>query len=109
MGTTNETVDQFFARWRPGAFGGMLHGTTTALEAQTVRSVGPNHAFVDAEQGINGADGAVMPAVHVASLLRRDGRQWCFVDSRPYSYPHGTSRSGDLTRDARRRCPTLAA
>src|SRR5262249_22316011 len=38
-------------------FGGMLGGTTTTVDVGSVRPVGADHAFVDAEQTITGPDG----------------------------------------------------
>ena len=67
-------------------FAGMLQRTSTTLEVQTVRSAEPNHAFVDAEQTIFGSNGEVVLALHLASLLRRDGDERSCVDSRPYAY-----------------------
>ena len=66
-------------------FGGMLRGTSTTLDVGRVRPVGEDHAFVDAEQAITGPNGAVVLAVHLAALLRREGDTWRFVDSRPYA------------------------
>jgi uncharacterized protein (TIGR02246 family) len=68
-------------------FGGMLKGTTTSVSLTHVRPVGPDHAFADAEQTIYAPDGAVLMALHVVNLLRRDGDDWRLVDSRPYAFP----------------------
>ena len=67
-------------------FGGMLRDTATTFKLASVRAVENNHAFVDGEQTVNGADGNVVLIVHLAALLRRDGDGWRFVDSRPYSF-----------------------
>jgi uncharacterized protein (TIGR02246 family) len=66
-------------------FAGMLRGTTTAVDLTSVRAVGDDHAFADAEQTIHAPDGRVVLAVHLAALLRREGEDWRFVDSRPYA------------------------
>lgn len=66
-------------------FAGMLAGTTTTITVETVRPVGDSHAFADAEQTITTATGEVLLAVHLAALLRRDGEDRRFVDSRPYA------------------------
>ena len=67
-------------------FGGMLKGTTTTIELGTIRPVEADHALADAEQRICAPNGDVILAVHVTSLLRRDGDGWRFVDSRPYVF-----------------------
>ena len=67
-------------------FGGMLRGTSTTFQLGNVRAMGDDHAFVDAEQTIVGADGSVVLKVHLAALLRRDRDTWRFVDGRPYTY-----------------------
>ena len=69
-----------------GYFAGMLAGTVTSVRVESVRPVGDNAAFVDAEQTITGADGGIVLVVHLAALLRRDGDDWSFVDSRPYGF-----------------------
>jgi len=66
-------------------FAGILSATTTSVKLDSVRMVGSDHAFVDAEQTIVGADGTTAMAVHLAALLRRDSEGWRFVDSRPYT------------------------
>lgn len=68
-------------------FNGMLAGTTTTIQLDTVRPVGNDHAFVDAEQTIHAPDGDALLVVHLAALLQRDGDAWRFVDSRPYTTP----------------------
>jgi uncharacterized protein (TIGR02246 family) len=68
-------------------FKGMLGGTSNATTVQSVRALGDDHAFVDGDQSVTGADGQVVLAVHLAALLRRDGDSWRFVDARPYVYP----------------------
>jgi uncharacterized protein (TIGR02246 family) len=67
-------------------FGGMLRGTTTSFELDSVRPIERDHAFADGTQTIYGPDGSVVLAVHLAALLRRDGDDWRFVDGRPYTY-----------------------
>ncbi len=67
-------------------FDGMLRGTTTRFTLSAVRPVGDEHAFADGEQTIMGPDGTVVLAVHLASLLRREGDSWSMVDSRPYVF-----------------------
>jgi uncharacterized protein (TIGR02246 family) len=67
-------------------FGGMLSGTTTSFKVVSVRAVGTDHAFVDAEQTICAPTGEVVLAAHLVALLRRRGDSWLFVDSRPYSF-----------------------
>ena len=66
-------------------FAGFLADSTTTIRVGSVRPVGADSAFVDAEQRIAGADGQLLLAVHLAALLRRDGEDWRFVDSRPYT------------------------
>ena len=68
-------------------FGGMLKGTTTSISLTHSRSIGPDHAFADAEQTIYAANGDVLMALHVVNLLRKDGDDWRLVDSRPYGFP----------------------
>jgi len=67
-------------------FGGMLRGTATTVNLASVRAIGPDHAFADAEQTITAPDGSVVLVVHLAALLRREDGEWRFVDSRPYSF-----------------------
>jgi uncharacterized protein (TIGR02246 family) len=66
-------------------FTGMLQGTTTAATLSDVRLIGPDHAFIDAEQTIFSPDGSILLAVHLAALLRSEADTWQFVDSRPYA------------------------
>ena len=68
-------------------FGGMLRGTSTSFKLESVRAVEADHAFADGEQTILGADGEVVLVAHLAALLRREGDNWCFVESRPYTFP----------------------
>ena len=72
-------------------FGGMLRGTSTTFNLASVRDVELNHALVDGEQTISAPDGSVVLVVHVAALLRRDGEEWRFVDSRPYAFAQAAS------------------
>jgi uncharacterized protein (TIGR02246 family) len=67
-------------------FGSMLHGTSTKIDLVTVRDVEDDHAFADAEQTVTAADGSVLLAVHLATLLRREADGWRFVDARPYPF-----------------------
>ena len=67
-------------------FSGMLRGTTTTFELGSVRALGADLAFVDAEQVINGPDDKPVLVVHLAALLRREGDRWRFVDGRPYAF-----------------------
>lgn len=67
-------------------FGGMLRGTTTAVDLTSVRTVEGNHVFADGKQTVYGADGNVVLALHMATLLRREGTAWRLVDARPYTY-----------------------
>jgi len=67
-------------------FAGMLSGTSTTTTVQSVRAVGEDHAFVDCDQTITGADGQVVLAVHLAAVLRRDGESWRFLDARPCAF-----------------------
>ena len=66
-------------------FTGMLAGSSTAIKVETIRPVGDDLAVADAEQTITGADSRVVLVVHLVALLRRDGEDWRFVDSRPYT------------------------
>lgn len=67
-------------------FGGMLAGTTSTFQLETVRAIDAGHVLVDGEQKIFGADGAVVLAVHLTALLRQQDGDWRFVDARPYAY-----------------------
>jgi uncharacterized protein (TIGR02246 family) len=67
-------------------FGGMLGGTSTAFSPANVRCVESNHAFTDCQQTISASSGEVVLVVHLASLLRRAGGSWRFVDARPYTF-----------------------
>jgi uncharacterized protein (TIGR02246 family) len=66
-------------------FTGMLRGTSTSIKVTDVRAVGPDHAFVDGDQVIHGPDGAVVLAVHISALVRRDADGWRLVDARPFT------------------------
>jgi uncharacterized protein (TIGR02246 family) len=68
-------------------FGGMLHGTSTSINLVTLRIVGDDHAFADADQTIYSVNGEVVLALHVVNLLRRQDAEWRLVDSRPYAFP----------------------
>jgi uncharacterized protein (TIGR02246 family) len=68
-------------------FAGMLQGTTTTVTIQSIRAVGADHAFVDAEQPITAANGDTLLVAHLAALLERSGDSWRFADSRPYTTP----------------------
>lgn len=68
-------------------FGGMLHGTTTSINLTALRTIGDDHVFADADQVIYSANGDVVLALHVASLLRQQGGEWRFADCRPYAFP----------------------
>src|SRR5258708_40286347 len=65
-------------------FGGMLRGTSTTVNLASVRDVEQDHAFADGEQTITAPDGSVVLIAHISALLRRDGDEWRFVDSRPF-------------------------
>ena len=65
--------------------GGMLAGTTTTITVESIRPVGDSHAFADAEQTITAPGVGMLLVVHLTALLRRDGEDWRFVDSRPYT------------------------
>jgi uncharacterized protein (TIGR02246 family) len=67
-------------------FAGMLRGTTTTFELTDVRPVENDHAFVDAEQVIRGADGTVVLAAHLTALLRHERNEWRIVDGRPFTF-----------------------
>ena len=66
-------------------FGTILRGTTTAVTIDSMRMVGPDHAFVDGDQTILGPGGETVMAVHMSALLRRESGSWLFVDARPYT------------------------
>jgi uncharacterized protein (TIGR02246 family) len=68
-------------------FGGMLQGTSTTVKLESVRTVEADHAFADGVQTIVGTDGQVVLVAHLATLLRRDGGSWRFVEARPYTFP----------------------
>ena len=68
-------------------FAGMLQGTTTTVSLESLRPVGADHAFADAEQTISAPNDDTLLVVHLAALLRRGGDTWQFVDSRPYTTP----------------------
>ena len=61
----------------------LLRGTTTAFQVNHARVVDERHVFVDAEQQILGADGAMVLDLRVPALLRREGDGWRIVDARP--------------------------
>ena len=67
-------------------FSGMLAGTTSTFRLETVRTIDRDHVLADGEQLIKAADGAVVLAVHLTSLLRREEGEWRTVDARPYAY-----------------------
>src|SRR5579871_5459725 len=67
-------------------FEGMLRGTSTTYDVTQVRVIGGEHAFVDGRQLVRSDDGKVLLDVHLAALLRREGKQWRFADARPYVY-----------------------
>jgi uncharacterized protein (TIGR02246 family) len=67
-------------------FEGMLRGTTTTIKVASVRAVGPDHAFADAEQTICAPTGEVVLAAHLVALLQREGPSWRFVDAPPYTF-----------------------
>jgi uncharacterized protein (TIGR02246 family) len=67
-------------------FEGMLRGTTTTFRLVSVRAVGTDYVFTDAEQAICAPTSEVVLAGHLVALLRRTGESWQFVDSRPYSF-----------------------
>ena len=66
-------------------FAGLLAGTTTSISLESIRPTGDGHAFAVAEQTITASAGEVLMVVHLAALLRHDGDDWHFVDSRPYA------------------------
>lgn len=65
-------------------FAGMLAGTSTAVRVLAVRELGPDIAFVDAEQDVLGPSGDVVLPLRVALVLRQEGGAWRIVDSRPH-------------------------
>lgn len=67
-------------------FAGMLAGTSTTFELQSVRSIDHSLALIDGEQTILAADGSVVLIAHLTALLQRLDDQWRFVDSRPYTF-----------------------
>jgi uncharacterized protein (TIGR02246 family) len=67
-------------------FAGMLGGTSTTVEVQSVRTIDATHSLVDAEQAILGPDGSTVLDVHLTALLRQEGGEWRLVDTRPFSY-----------------------
>ena len=67
-------------------FAGMLGGTSSTIRVESIRPVDHRYALADAEQIIRGGNGDVLLVVHLAALLRRDGDDWHFVDSRPYTF-----------------------
>jgi uncharacterized protein (TIGR02246 family) len=66
-------------------FGTVLQGSTTSVRVDHVRGVEGQHAFVDADQTIRGADGRVLFDLRLAALLKRDGSAWRVVDARPHT------------------------
>jgi len=68
-------------------FGGMLRDSSTTLKLTHARVIENQHAFVDGDQTIYGPDGSVVLVAHIAALFRRDGDDWLWVDSRPYTFP----------------------
>jgi len=67
-------------------YGGLLAGTGTVIEQQTVRYVEGYHAFVDANQAVVDLAGNTVLTLHVALLLRLEDDRWMIVDARPYAY-----------------------
>ena len=67
-------------------FGGMLAGTSSSIEVESIRPVGESAAFVDARQTILGPDGNVVLVVHLTAVLAREGEEWRFTHSRPYTF-----------------------
>lgn len=76
---------QAVAAMYSGYFDGMLKGTSTTITLDGVRPIGLDHAFLDAEQVINGAGGEVVLRLHLSALLRREEGAWRFIDCRPYA------------------------
>lgn len=68
-------------------FGGMLRGTSTTFNLESIRAIETNHVFADGEQTISAPSGDVVLVAHLAALLRRDGDSWRFVDAPPYAVP----------------------
>jgi hypothetical protein len=66
--------------------GAILHGTTTTVSVTALRAIGDDHALADADQMIYSADGDVILALHLVSLLTRQHGEWRFADSRPYAF-----------------------
>jgi uncharacterized protein (TIGR02246 family) len=67
-------------------FAGMLGGTTSTVQVQSLREIDRTNALVDADQNILAPDGTVVLAVHLTALLRLVDGEWRFVDARPYAF-----------------------
>jgi len=75
----------------------ILRGTTSTFTVQTVRMLGRDLAWLDMEHDIRGArmpDGSSGTVkLHVVVLARRQGKEWRWLDTRPYAFlrpPRGT-------------------
>lgn len=75
----------------------ILRGTTSTFTVQTVRMLGRDLAWLDMEHDIIGArmpDGSSgTMKLHVVVLARRQGKEWRWLDTRPYAFlpsPRGT-------------------
>ena len=66
-------------------FTGMLAGTLTTLQVESIRSMNDRYVLADVAQQIVAPDGSVVLSAHLTALLQRDG-DWRFVDSRPYTF-----------------------
>jgi uncharacterized protein (TIGR02246 family) len=68
----------------------MLRGTTSTFTVETVRMLGQDLALLDVAHEIRGA---TMPGgttgtmkLHVVVLARKHGKDWLWVDTRPYAF-----------------------
>ena len=71
--------------------GTILKGAKMTMTVKHVRMIGKDAAWVDLEQGVDGAtgpDGKPMPPMtfHVPSLLVKKGKDWMIAEARPYAF-----------------------
>jgi uncharacterized protein (TIGR02246 family) len=64
-------------------FEGAYRGSSIAFTIAHARAIEQDHAFVDGEQTVTGADGKALIVARLAALLRREGGAWRVVDGRP--------------------------
>ncbi len=67
-----------------------LRGTRSTFEVQTIRMLGRDLAWLDVEHALDGArmpDGSTgTMRLHLVVLARRSGKEWRWLDARPYAF-----------------------